>query len=77
MDLKFLLQLGMINLICLMDHILFQTFKIMLTILLKNHEVIADNSSVKVCVYKIKNKIVFKITAGYKLELLFFETINL
>ena len=60
-----------------MDHILFQTFKIILTILLKNHEAIADNSSVEVYVYKIKNKIVFKITTGYKLELLFFEMMNL
>ena len=29
-------QLGMINLICLMDHILFQIFKIILNTLLKN-----------------------------------------
>ena len=35
-NLKYLLQLGMINLICLMDHILFQTFKIILNTLLKN-----------------------------------------
>ena len=35
-NLKFLLQLGMTNLICLMDHILFQTFEIILNTLLKN-----------------------------------------
>ena len=35
-NLKFLLQLGMMNLICLMDHALFQTFKIILSTLLKN-----------------------------------------
>ena len=35
-NLKFLLQLGIINLICLMDHILFQTFKIILSTLVKN-----------------------------------------
>ena len=35
-NLKSLLQLGMINLICLMDHIVFQTFKIILCTLLKN-----------------------------------------
>ena len=34
--LRFLLQLGMMNLICLMDHILFETFKIILSALLKN-----------------------------------------
>ena len=34
--LKFLLQLGMMNLIYLMDHILFQTFKIILNTSLKN-----------------------------------------
>ena len=77
MNLKFLLQLGIINLICLIDNILFQTFKIILNILLKKHEALADNSSVEVYVNKIRNKIVFEIMAGYKLELLFFETMNL
>ena len=31
MNLKFQLQLGMMNLTCLMDHIQFQTFKIILS----------------------------------------------
>ena len=35
-NLKYLLQLGMMNLIYLMDQILFQTCKIILNILLKN-----------------------------------------
>ena len=35
-NLKPLLHLGMMNLICLMDHILFDTFKIILNTLLKN-----------------------------------------
>ena len=35
-NLKFMLHLGMINLIYLMDHILFQTFNIILNVLLKN-----------------------------------------
>ena len=34
-DLKFLLQHGMLNLMCQMDHILFQTFKIILSTLSK------------------------------------------
>ena len=33
---KFLLQLGMMNLIYLMDHILFQTFKIVMSTPLKS-----------------------------------------
>ena len=33
---KFLLQLGMMSLICLIDHILFQTCKIILSLLSKN-----------------------------------------
>ena len=35
-NLKFLLQLGMMNLICLMDHILLQTFRIILNLSLRN-----------------------------------------
>ena len=35
-NLKYLLHLGMMNLICLMDHILFCTFKIILSTLTKN-----------------------------------------
>ena len=34
-NLKYLLQLGMMNMICLIVHILFQTFKIILNISLK------------------------------------------
>ena len=34
-NLKFMLHLGMINLIYLLDHILFQTFNIILNVLLK------------------------------------------
>ena len=36
---KSLLQLGMMNLICLMDHVLFQTFKNILSTLLKNMKI--------------------------------------
>ena len=38
--------------------------------IIKKHENIADNPPVKVYVNKIKNRIVFKIKIGYKLELL-------
>ena len=43
----------------------------------KKHETIADNTPVQVYVNKIKNRIVFKIKTGYKLELLSEETVQL
>ena len=66
-NLKYLLQFGMMNLICLMDHSLMQTFKMILSILSKKH---INNRPVQIYVNKMKNRIVFKIKAGYKLELL-------
>ena len=45
--------------------------------IIKIHETIADNSPVKIYVNKIKNRIVFKIKTGYKLELLSKETMQL
>ena len=38
--------------------------------IIKTHETIADNPPVQIYVNKIKNRIVFKIKTGYKLELL-------
>ena len=76
-NLKFLLQPAMTNLTCLMDHILFQTFKIILNTLLKKHETITNNPPVQISVNKIKNRIVFKIKIHYKLELLSLETLKL
>ena len=67
MNLKFLLQLGMISLICLMDHIMFLIYNIILN----------TSSNVQIYVNKIKNRIVFKIKTGYKLELLSKETMQL
>ena len=45
--------------------------------IIKKHETIADNPSVQIHVSKIKNRIVFKIKTGYKLELLTGETMQL
>ena len=45
--------------------------------IIKKHETIADNPTVKIYVDKIKNRIVFKIKTGYKLELLSEETMQL
>ena len=55
MNLKYLFQLGMMNVICLMYHILFQTFRIILNILLKIHETIACNLPVQIYANKTKN----------------------
>ena len=45
--------------------------------IIKKHETIADNPLVQIYVNKIKNRIVFKIKTGYKLELLTEETMQL
>ena len=45
--------------------------------IIKKRETIADNPPVQIYVNKIKNRIVFKIKTGYKLELLTKETIEL
>ena len=60
-----------------MDRTLLQTFKIILSTLLKKHETIADNPPVQIYTNKIKNRIIFKIKIGYKLELLCPETMKL
>ena len=67
----------MMNLICLMDHILFQIYKIILNTSSKKHETIADNLPVQIYVNKIKNRINFKIKNSYKHELLSEETMQL
>ena len=43
----------------------------------KKHETIADNPPLQIYVNKIKDKTVFKIKTGYKLELLSEETMQL
>ena len=58
---KYLLQPGIMNLVCLMDHILLQTFKIILRTFLKKHETITDNLPAQIYTKKIRDKIVFKI----------------
>ena len=60
-----------------MDHILFQTFKIILSTLLKKDETIANNPPVQIYVNRIKKSIVFSIKTSYKLEILSPETIKL
>ena len=67
----------MINLNYQMDHILYQIFKIILSIFLKKHGENTDNQSIRLYVNKIENRITFKIKSGYHLELLTPETMKL
>ena len=45
--------------------------------IIKKHETLTDNSPVQIYANKIKNRIVFKIKTGHKLELLTLETMKL
>ena len=76
-NLKYLLQLGMMNLICLMVLIKFLTFKITFEFTIKKHKTLAENPPIQTYPNKIKNRIIFKIKTGYKLELLSPETMKL
>ena len=66
----------MMNLNCQMDHTQFQTLKITLNLSSKNTKRWLQ-SPVQIYHNKIKNRIVFKIKTGYKLELLSTETTKL
>ena len=73
------------NLNYLMDHILYQIFKITLKILnvlkilniLEKHETVTDNPSMRIYINKIENRIKLKIKSGYYLELLTPETMKI
>ena len=45
--------------------------------IIKKHETIADNPPIQIYVNRIKNRIVFKMKTGYKLELLTVEGMQL
>ena len=45
--------------------------------IIKKHETLTENPPIQICSNKIKNRIVFKIKTGYKLELLTPETMRL
>ena len=69
---------GQKNLFYQMVVILYPIFKIILNLLSKKNEIITDEDSpIKVYANKIKNRIVFKVKIGYKLELLTKETMQL
>ena len=73
------------NLNYLMDHILYQIFKITLKILnvlkilniLEKHETVTDNPSIRIYINKIENRIKLIIKSGYYLELLTPETMKI
>ena len=65
------------NLNCQMDHTQYQIFKIIFEYILKKHSENVDNSSIRIYVNKIKNRITFKIKNGYYFKLLTPETIKL
>ena len=67
----------MTNLNCLMDRILYQTFKIILNIFFIIPGQKTDNPPMKRYVNKMENRIAFKIKTGYNLGLLTPETIKL
>ena len=73
---KYQLRYGMKSLNYLMDHILYQIFKITLK-RFKKHETVTDNPSVMIYVKKIENRITFKIKTGYYLGPLTPETMKL
>ena len=56
---------------------LLKLFKITLNSLLKKNETLTENPQFQIYPNKFKNKIVFKIKTGYKLELLTPETMKL
>ena len=60
-----------------MAHILCQIFKFFLSIFKKNHGESTDNSSIRIYIDKIENRITFKIKTGYHLKLLTPETMKL
>ena len=59
-----------------MDHILYQIFKIILSIMLKKHEKLSDNPLLRIYVYKMENRITFEVVRGYYLKLLTPETMK-
>ena len=75
-NLKYQLQHGIKNLNYLMDHILYQIFRIILNIFKKKHETVTDNPSIRIYINKIENRITFKIKTGYYLKLLMLKTMK-
>ena len=56
---------------------LLMIFRIILNSLLQKHKTLTEDLPIEIYPKKIKNRIVFKIKTGYKLELLTPETMKL
>ena len=67
---------GMKNLNYLTDRILYQTFKVILRLLLKKHEPVTNDLLIGIYVNKIENRVTFRFKSGYYLELLTPETMK-
>ena len=76
-NLKHLLQHGMMNLNHQIDHVLYQVFKIIFENILQITWNNIDDLSIRIYVNKIENRITLKIKTGYYLELLTPETMKL
>ena len=76
-NLIYQLQRRMKNLNYLMDHIMGQILKIILSISSKRHETLTDNPTIRIYVNKIENRITFRIESRYYLQLLTPETMKL
>ena len=72
---KISLQYGMKNLNYRMDKILI--IQDYFEYILKNHDTVTDNSSIRICVNKTENRITFKRKTEYYLELLTPETMKI
>ena len=59
-----------------MDHILYQDSRLF-WIILKIHETVTDNPSIRIYINKIESSITFKINTGCYFELLTNETVKL
>ena len=65
------------HLTCLMDHIIYQKYKIYIEYIIKKYETIGETAPILIYANTKTNRIVFKIKTGYKLELLSKETMKL
>ena len=72
-NLKYLLQLGIMNITCLLVLMKFLTFNITLNLWSKN-QTFTKNPTIQICPNEIKNRTVSKVKTSYKLELLSPET---
>ena len=77
MNLNYQLQHGTKTSNYLTGHILYQKLKIVSIIKIKKNEIVSDNPPIRIHIYKIGNRVTFKIKTGYFLEMLTSETMNI